>query len=286
MTFNKQVDQCTVKFSNVPFELTREVVDNFFSQFGSIKELKLPIRGNGKLKGYGSVIYNNTKDAQKAVDAHGSEFSGRAIRIERIVDDSQIEDIKVETQKPDDQNDSKTESKQESRSQIPTKPKQAIKSSPRPTSCLFVGNLAYQTTGDDLMQFFEKFSCIRGRIVTEEGTERKRGFGYVDFGSVQGAEMALREMNGQELHSRIIRLDFTQPRQKKTDQEQSSVLSQKKQYNTPRNADSGKQKVYQQENYKQQQNGHKTFERREEQDRRKQPKLDNAKRIDDEDDAE
>lgn len=75
---------------------------------------------------------------------------------------------------------------------------------------VFIGNLAYQTTEDDLREHFSQFGEVEQvKIPTDRETKRSRGFGFITFGSKEGAEAAL-EANGHVLNGRPMRVSMAQ----------------------------------------------------------------------------
>ena len=70
---------------------------------------------------------------------------------------------------------------------------------------LYVGNLSYRTTEDELRDFFSQYdnSVIGAIIIKERETDRSRGFGFVTFESEAGMKAAL-EANGAELGERKL----------------------------------------------------------------------------------
>ena len=80
---------------------------------------------------------------------------------------------------------------------------------------LFVGNLSYQTTEDGLRVVFEgddrKVESVT--IVSDRGTGRSRGFGFVEMVTEDDANAAIDKINGQELDGRPrTGLSHPQPR--------------------------------------------------------------------------
>jgi cold-inducible RNA-binding protein len=79
---------------------------------------------------------------------------------------------------------------------------------------IFVGNLNFKTTEDDLREAFS----ANGRVVksvampTDRDTGRPRGFAFVEMGSDQEAQDAIKDMNGQELDGRQLRVNEAQER--------------------------------------------------------------------------
>lgn len=76
---------------------------------------------------------------------------------------------------------------------------------------LFVGNLAWSVGDDDLKQAFASFGeMVSAKVVTERGSGRSRGFGFVEYADDNAAESAKQEMNGKDLKGRAIRVDLAQ----------------------------------------------------------------------------
>ena len=62
---------------------------------------------------------------------------------------------------------------------------------------LFVGNLAFSTTSEDLEALFSKSgTCESATVVTDRDSGRSRGFGFVEMSSSIEAEQAIAKLNG------------------------------------------------------------------------------------------
>lgn len=71
---------------------------------------------------------------------------------------------------------------------------------------LFVGNLDWSTTNDSLRRAFEAFGPVtEATVIMDRYTGRSRGFGFVTLAS--GGADAIRDMNGQWLDGRRVRVD-------------------------------------------------------------------------------
>jgi len=79
------------------------------------------------------------------------------------------------------------------------------------SSTLFVGNLSFDTDKDSLQSAFD--GCTTARVATFQDSGKPRGFGYVEFDSIDAAESAMNAMNGADVDGRNVRLDYSQPRQ-------------------------------------------------------------------------
>jgi RNA recognition motif-containing protein len=81
---------------------------------------------------------------------------------------------------------------------------------------VFVGNLSYQTTEDDLRQLFAGVANVTSiTIVTERDSGRSKGFAFVELATVEDAQKAISELNGQMLHDRAVRVDVARPREER-----------------------------------------------------------------------
>jgi RNA recognition motif-containing protein len=77
---------------------------------------------------------------------------------------------------------------------------------------LYVGNLPFTTTADDLRETFSQFGEVtRSQIVSDRETGRSRGFGFVEMAS--GGEQAMAAMNGKEFGGRPMTVNEAKPRE-------------------------------------------------------------------------
>lgn len=81
-------------------------------------------------------------------------------------------------------------------------------------SNLYVGNLSYQTTADDLREAFSQHGTVtRAQVVSDRETGRSRGFGFVEMSD--GAEAAISAMNGTSLQGRTLTVNEARPREER-----------------------------------------------------------------------
>lgn len=79
---------------------------------------------------------------------------------------------------------------------------------------LYVGNLAFQTSSDDLQQLFAKAGTVESASVIEDReTGRSRGFGFVEMSSKEEGQKAIEQFNGQELGGRALNVNEAKPRE-------------------------------------------------------------------------
>jgi RNA recognition motif-containing protein len=77
---------------------------------------------------------------------------------------------------------------------------------------LYVGNLSFDTTSDDLREAFGQFGQVAtAQIVSDRDTGRSRGFAFVEMAN--GAEEAIAAMNGAQLQGRTLTVNEAKPRE-------------------------------------------------------------------------
>jgi nucleolin len=116
-------------------------------------------------RGYGFVEFKSRADAGKAIkELDGVELMGRNLKV--------------------------------AEAQPPLKPGQ-------PISKLYVGNLSYSVSEDQIRELLEEF----GELISIS-LVNNRGIAFVEFETTDGAVEAMDELNGQEFEGRILRIDF------------------------------------------------------------------------------
>ncbi len=78
---------------------------------------------------------------------------------------------------------------------------------------IFVGNIPYTTTGDDLSELFGEFGEVNdARVITDRGTGRSKGFGFVDMPNDSDANEAMKSLNGSDYNGRPLTVNEARPR--------------------------------------------------------------------------
>jgi cold-inducible RNA-binding protein len=78
---------------------------------------------------------------------------------------------------------------------------------------LYVGNLAFQTSSEDLQQLFGQAGTVQSASVIEDReTGRSRGFGFVEMASKEEGESAISQFNGKEFNGRNLTVNEARPR--------------------------------------------------------------------------
>ena len=79
---------------------------------------------------------------------------------------------------------------------------------------LFVGNLSFDTTDNDLASTFGQYGPVeRASVVRDRDSGQSRGFGFVEMSSSTDANKAITALTGQELHGRALNVNEARPRE-------------------------------------------------------------------------
>jgi cold-inducible RNA-binding protein len=82
---------------------------------------------------------------------------------------------------------------------------------------IFVGNLDFNTTEDELRQLFEVHGQVdRVSILTDRDTGRSRGFGFVEMASAEDGEKAIAALNGAQVGGRTLNVNEARPKPERT----------------------------------------------------------------------
>ena len=78
---------------------------------------------------------------------------------------------------------------------------------------LYVGNLSYETTSDELRTLFSGAGVVEScNLIIDQETNRSKGFGFIEMDSKEGADAAKEKFNGQDLHGRTLKVDEAKPK--------------------------------------------------------------------------
>ena len=79
---------------------------------------------------------------------------------------------------------------------------------------IFVGNLAFSATEDDVRQLFEQYGAVdKVNIIIDRDTGRARGFGFVEMPESRAAQAAIQGLQGTTLAGRALNVNEAKPRE-------------------------------------------------------------------------
>ncbi len=77
---------------------------------------------------------------------------------------------------------------------------------------LYVGNLPYKLTSDELKGIFAEIGeIVDAVVISERDSGRSKGFGFVEFNTIEEAKKAIEAMNQKELEGRKLVVNFARP---------------------------------------------------------------------------
>ncbi|MCH5377471.1 MAG: RNA-binding protein [Planctomycetes bacterium] len=79
---------------------------------------------------------------------------------------------------------------------------------------LYVGNLSYSVSSSDLEEMFSSYGTVQSaQVISDRESGRSKGFGFVEMGSDDEAQAAIRALNGQEHGGRPLTVNEARPRE-------------------------------------------------------------------------
>jgi len=82
---------------------------------------------------------------------------------------------------------------------------------------LYVGNLAFQTTSQDLEKLFAQAGTVESaQLIEDRDTGRSKGFGFVEMSTEEEAAAAIDQFNGKEVGGRMLKVNEAKPRESRS----------------------------------------------------------------------
>jgi RNA recognition motif-containing protein len=79
---------------------------------------------------------------------------------------------------------------------------------------IYVGNLPYDTTGDDLVELFQPYGTVTSaQVIVDKFSGRSRGFGFVEMANDEEAKAAIEALNGSSYGNRPLTVNEARPRE-------------------------------------------------------------------------
>lgn len=178
----------TLFVGQLSWNVDNDWLSSEFAGAGEVVSARVQMdRQSGRSRGFGYVEFATAAAAQSALEKfQGKEIDGRA--------------VKLDLSTPRQPNPA-------------ARAKQFGDVASAPSSTLFVGNISWNTTEDMLWEHFGQYGGVSSvRIPTDRDSGKPKGFGYVEFTDIEGAKKGYEGGSGSEIDGRLIRLDYSQPR--------------------------------------------------------------------------
>eukprot|EP00834_Sanchytrium_tribonematis_P005194 NODE_299_length_10456_cov_1.003669.p5 type:complete len:221 gc:universal NODE_299_length_10456_cov_1.003669:7178-6516(-) len=160
----------TLFVGQLPFSSTKAEIEELFDC--EIENIKLPKNfRTGRSKGIAFVTFAKRADLEHILAQEDMELGGRTLVFREASDEAPA---------------------------LPVPKEQS--------SSLFVGNLPYSCSEEDLAEFFE--GCLDAVVCTKRESGESLGYGYVHYNTVEEAVAAFQDKRGASMNDRHLRLDF------------------------------------------------------------------------------
>ena len=78
---------------------------------------------------------------------------------------------------------------------------------------IYVGNLSYSVTSEDLRTAFEEFGAVdSAEVVMDRDTNRSKGFGFAEISNEEEAKTAISTLNGKDMDGRSLNVSVARPK--------------------------------------------------------------------------
>ncbi len=82
---------------------------------------------------------------------------------------------------------------------------------------MYVSNLGFHASDDDLRELFSSFGQVSSaKVIMDRTTGKSRGFGFVEMGSVSDAALAMKELDGKDVDGRRIAVSAAKEREERS----------------------------------------------------------------------
>ncbi|TGZ80044.1 hypothetical protein EX30DRAFT_68019 [Ascodesmis nigricans] len=166
-----------VYVGNLRYECTEEDLIDRFKQYGEVVASKIVRHpDDGRSRGWGYVEFKSLDDSASAIEnMNNAPFMGRRLSVQFV----QRTNLRLAGNEP--------------------------------SNVLFLGNLPFQLTDDDLNELFKNIrGCVDVRVAMDRRTGQPRGFAHADFRDVESAVKAKTQLEGTQVYGRYIRVDYSE----------------------------------------------------------------------------
>lgn len=191
---------------NLGYDTTVDDLRGHFEQHGSLVDITVVTdRDTGTSRGFAFATYSSAAEAQAAVDAmDGLEVDGRELRVNLS---------RPREERNNSFNNDAEGGRGYNRGGNRGGGGGGGGGGPVDATKIFVGNLGWETTTEDLQQAFGQYGeLVDAKVITDRDTGNSRGFGFVTFQAPESAEKAITALDGMEMNGREIRVNVSQPK--------------------------------------------------------------------------
>lgn len=178
----------TLYIGNVSFDAVEDDIRDVFASIGTVAKVDVPLnRDTGKCRGFAFVAMTNSEDHEAAIEQlNQSEIAGRTIYVSESLPKDQVAEKKKKFQRKKKDEGAK----------------------------IYVGNLNFDTTAEDLTAAFAEFGEVIDCFLPVDYDGNARGFGFIQM-SDEDSLKAIEGLNGVELDGRRLNVNKSLPKGQK-----------------------------------------------------------------------
>ena len=177
---------CKLFIGGLPREIGTDQLREMFAKFGDMVDCIVPTDDNGVNRGFGFVTYSEKSEAEAAASKlDGHKINGRRIGVRDADSDNK-------------------------------KGKKNKRKDPEGTK-LYIGNLPFKATDEELRKVFDKIATITDLNIITDNAGKPKGFAFAFIKEKDNIDSIIKSLNGSELLGRKIRVDLAQQKKKTND---------------------------------------------------------------------
>jgi len=165
--------------ANMPYSATDQSIEDYFSKYGKIKNVKLLKDKMGRSKGIAFVKFDTNAEATKALATNEQEFEGRKLR------------VNFAGENPTDREERPSTKFEKGSNQC----------------TVFIGNIPFSSSKDAIEDMFKSCGSIKDVRFATRDDGKPKGFAHIEFNNEDSVEKALK-MNGTEMDGRHLKVDI------------------------------------------------------------------------------
>lgn len=175
-----------IYIGNVSFDAVESELRSAFAEHGTVQKVQMPLdRSTGRSRGFAFVTMSNAEEHAAAIEAlNESEVGGRTIYVSESLPKEKVAANKKKYQSGKQRN-------------------QGTK--------IYVGNLNFETTMEDLQATFEAYGDVKDCFIPTDYDGNPRGFAFIQM-EEENALTAIEELNGTQLDGRTLNVNKSLPK--------------------------------------------------------------------------
>jgi len=179
----------SIYIGNISFDAVESELRGAFDGYGTITKIQMPLdRNTGRSRGFAFVSMSNAEEHAAAIEAlDQTEVGGRTIYVSESLPKEKVSENKKKY----------TDTKQKNNADLGSK--------------IYVGNLNFETTSEDLSASFAAFGEVKDCFIPTDYEGNPRGFGFIQMEEADAIK-AIDELNGTQLDGRTLNVSKSLPK--------------------------------------------------------------------------